>query len=342
MTSLMLEETRAAPERVRAMLAGDAGAYTALAEALRRAPPAFVVTIARGSSDHAAAYLASLMGIAAGRVTASLPPSLITRYGAPLAFEGAFVVALSQSGASPDLVRALEAARAGGAITAAIVNQPDSPLAAAAAHVLPQHAGPERSVAATKSVVATLAAAARLVGSWQQDETLLAALDRLPERLEAALACDWSPALDLLAEATSLYVVGRGPGLGIAEETALKLKETSGILAEALSAAEIQHGPKAVIGPGFPVLAYGLADPGGEDARGFALELARAGASVMLASPTAASGAGLHLPLPPPLHPLLDPIPALLAFYPLAEALARRRGRDPDRPPGLRKVTRTF
>ena len=338
----MLEETRSAPARVADMLAKDGDAYAALAAELRLREPGFVVTVARGSSDHAALYLASLVGILAGRVTASLPPSLVTRYQATLSFQGAFVVSLSQSGASPDIVRTLEAARAGGAITAAIVNQPDSPLARAAAHPLAQHAGPERSVAATKSVIATLVASARLVASWRDDRDLLAALSRLPERLEAALACDWSPALPVLEHAQSLYVVGRGPGLGIAAETALKLKETSGLLAEALSAAEIQHGPKAVIGPGFPVLAYGLADPGGEDARAFAADLAAVGAQVMVASSSPAGSDALHLPLPEPLHPLLDPIVALAAFYPLAEALARRRGRDPDRPPGLLKVTRTF
>ena len=121
--------------------------------------------------------------------------------------------------------------------------------------------------------------------------------------------------------------------VGVAAETALKLKETSGVLAEALSAAEIQHGPKAVIGPGFPILAYGLDDPGGQDSRAFATDLAGAGARVMVASHAPAVPDALHLPLPPPLHPLLDP---------LAEALARNRGRDPDRPPGLLKVTRTF
>lgn len=337
----MLQETSEAPERVRVMLERDATAYEALAAELRAREPAFVVTIARGSSDHAAAYLASLVGIVAGRVTASLPPSLVTRYGAKLAFEGAFVVALSQSGASPDIVRALEAARAGGAITAATVNQPGSPLAETAAHVLPPHAGPERSVAATKSVLTTLACAARLVGAWRGDDALLAALAQLPDRLDAALAVDWSPALPRLAGATRLYVVGRGPGLGIALESALKLKETSGVLAEALSAAEIRHGPKAVIHPGFPVLAYGLADPGGADARTFAAELVEAGAEVFLATPSTPPAGALHLPLPPPLHPLLDPIPALQAFYLMAEALALRRGRNPDRPPGLSKVTRT-
>lgn len=342
MTSLMLQETREAPEHLRAMLSADADAYAALGVELRRREPAFVVTIARGSSDHAAAYLASLVGILAGRVTASLPPSLITRYDARLAFAGAFAVALSQSGASPDLVQALEAASAGGALTAAIVNQEGSPLAAAAAHLLPQRAGPERSVAATKSVLATLACCARLVAAWRQDEALTNALATLPDRLDAALRCDWSAGLALLAEAGRLYVVARGPGLGTALETALKLKETSGLLAEALSAAEIRHGPKAVIVPGFPVLAYGLADPGGEDARGFAGELVAAGAKVLVAGAAPAPPGALHLPLPPPLHPLLDPIVALQAFYPLAEALARQRGRDPDRPAGLSKITRTL
>ena len=123
LTSLMLEETRAAPDRVAAMLDQDGDAYAALAAELRLRDPAFVVTVARGSSDHAALYLASLAGIVAGRITASLPPSLVTRYGAELGFERAFVVSLSQSGASPDIVRTLEAARAGGAVTAAIVNQ---------------------------------------------------------------------------------------------------------------------------------------------------------------------------------------------------------------------------
>lgn len=338
----MLEETRSTPQRVATMLAADGPVYADLAREIRRRDPDFVVTVARGSSDHAALYLASLAGIVTGRITASLPPSLVTRYGATLRFERSLVVAASQSGAGPDLLRTMEAARGGGALTVAIVNQPDSPLERAAEHFLSQHAGPERSVAATKSVIATMAVAARLVASWAEDRMLLEALDTLPERLEATLACDWSAALPVLGSASSLYVVGRGPGLGVAEETALKLKETSGLLAEALSAAEIQHGPKAVIGPGFPVLAYGLQDPGGRDALAFAGDLAVAGAQVMVASHDAPGAGLIHLPLPSPLHPLLDPIVALLAFYPLAEALARAHGRDPDRPPGLLKVTRTL
>lgn len=342
MTSLMLAEAREAPACVEAALREDAGLYASLGQRLRDRPPAFAATVARGSSDHAATYAGALFGIAAGRVTATLAPSLVTRYGAELAMAGALVLGLSQSGASPDLVVVMAAARAGGALTLAVVNTPSSRLAAAAEWELPQRAGPERAVAATKSFVMTTVAVARLVAAWTDDPVLEAALARLPERLATALDCDWSAALPLLSDpmAHGLYVVGRGVGLGTAQEAALKLKETSNLHAEAVSAAEVQHGPRAVIDGEFPVLVFGLSDPGGADARALAADLAGTGAPVLLASPDP-GGIGLHLPLPPPLHPLLDPIPAILAFYPFAEALARARGLDPDRPRGLRKVTET-
>jgi len=339
-TSLMLQETREAPARVAELLGHDEASYEALVEVLARRPPAFAATIARGSSDHAATYAASLLGIAAGLATASIPPSLITRYGVALDLRCALVLAISQSGASPDIVATLRAATAGGACSVAIVNAPDAPLASVAGHLLAQRAGPERSVAATKSFICSLACVARLIARWRSDAALASALERLPERLEAALRCDWSAALELLAPAGSLYVVGRGLGFGIVHEWALKLKETSGLHAEALSAVEVQHGPRAVIDEAFPVLALALDDPAGRDAAAFAAGLAARGHKVALAS--AAPVAGTHLPLPPPLHPLLDPIVAVQAFYPLAAQLAGARGLDPDRPRGLSKVTATI
>jgi glutamine---fructose-6-phosphate transaminase (isomerizing) len=338
--SQMLAEVREAPARVAAMLAQDQDAYATLTRALAARPPAFAATIARGSSDHAASYGAWLLALSAGLATASIPPSLVSRYAAQPRLEHALVLAVSQSGASPDIVRSLQAATATGAITTAIVNQPNSPLAAAARHTLPQNAGEERSVAATKSFILTCTALARLVATWQQDEALTQALHHLPERLEQAIATDWGPTVDLLKDATSLYVLGRGPTHAIAGEAALKLKETCYLHAEAFSSAEVQHGPKAVIDQTFPILALVTTDQGGTDTTAYAQEAAKAGITTITASP-APTAPGHHIHLPKPLHPWLDPIITITAFYPLAEALARARGHDPDKPRGLKKVTST-
>lgn len=342
MTSQMLLEARQCPDLVAEALNQDHDLYQALGAALRERAPSFVATVARGSSDHAASYGASLIGLLAGRVTASLSPSLVTRYDAGLHLAPAAVLAISQSGASPDLVRVMAAAGTAGAMRIAIVNAPDSKLAAEAGWVLPQRAGAERAVAATKSFIMTLVSLVRLIAAWTEDGALTETLKRLPGQFHAALACDWSAALPVLAPADrGAYVVGRGPGLAIASEAALKLKETANLHAEAVSAVEIQHGPRAVADAGFPLLAFGLDDAGGDDTRALASEFASAGVPVCLAA-SAPTGCGIHLPLPPPLHPLLDPIAAVLAFYPFAEALARMRGLDPDRPRGLRKVTETM
>ncbi len=347
--SLMLEEIWQAPGLVRAALDEDGGVYDGLGRALRRRPPGFVATIARGSSDHAALYAAGLIAIRAGRATASVQPSWITRYDAGIDLSAALVLAISQSGASPDLVEAVGAARQAGGLTVALVNETASDLAREAAWVLPQRAGPEKAVAATKSFILSLVAVARLVAAWTEDAALAGALAQLPDRLEAALGCDWSAGLDAFGSGAfdggafdgGAFVVARGPALAIAHEAALKLKETCTIHAEAMSAAEIRHGPFAVLGEGFPVLGFALDDAGGADTHALAGPMTAAGARVLMAS-ARGSEAGLQLALPPSLHPLLDPIVAITAFYPFAEALARRRGLDPDRPRHLRKVTRTL
>ena len=183
--SLMLEESLEAPERVAGQLARDADLYAALGERLRRAPPPGALTIARGSSDNAAAYGAYLLTLLAGLPVASLPPSLVTLERARLAVDGHLALAVSQSGRSPDIVACLEAARQAGAVAVAVVNDPASPLADAADTVLPQHAGPERSVAATKSFITSLTAIARLAVAWRPDPALAADLERLPDRLRA-------------------------------------------------------------------------------------------------------------------------------------------------------------
>jgi len=343
MPSIMLQEIGAIPQVVAAALTEDHALYAEIGRTLRERRPPFAATVARGSSDHAASYAASLFGIRVGLATASLSPSLVTRYGARLSLPGALVLAVSQSGASPDLVDVLAMARHGGALTVALVNALDSPLARQAEWVLPQRAGLERAVAATKTFVLTLLGIARLVAAWTEDAALTSALALLPDRLEASRQCDWSAARETLdgANEAGTFVLARGPALAMAQEAALKLKETSYLHAEALSSAEIRHGPRAVIDRRFPVLGFALSDAGGDDTRALCTELANAGAPVLLASHTPPP-AGIHLPLPPPLHPLLDPVVAVTAFYPFAEALARTRGLDPDRPRSLQKVTRTI
>jgi glutamine---fructose-6-phosphate transaminase (isomerizing) len=342
MPSIMRREINAIPQAVAAALTEDHALYAEIGSILRERHPPFAATVARGSSDHAASYAASLLGIRVGLATASLSPSLVTRYGARLALSGALVLAVSQSGASPDLVEVLAMARQCGALTVALVNALDSPLARQAECVVPQRAGPEQAVAATKSFVLSLLGVARLVATWTEDATLTSALALLPDRLEAALRSDWSVVPETLhgASEAGTFVLARGPTLAVAQEAALKLKETSYLHAEALSSAEIRHGPRAVIDRRFPVLGFALSDAGGDDTRALCVELANAGAPVLLAS-HAPPPAGTHLPLPPPLHPLLDPVVAVTAFYPCAEALAHTRGLDPDRPRSLQKVTRT-
>lgn len=336
--SRMRDEAGAAAEVVARQLAQDAATYAALGQSLRAAPPRSLLTLARGSSDHAAHYAAYLVMARLGRLVTSLPMSLVTLYGARLDTEGLVSLAFSQSGQSPDLVEPTREFAARGATTLAFANDVHSALAQAARWVLPLHAGVEHSVAATKSFVAQLSAGARLVAAWQADAALLAALEALPRTLDAA----WSQgpawcgaALPVLQDADRLYVIGRGTGLAVALEAALKLKEVCGLQAEALSGAELRHGPLALIEPGYPVLVFAPRGPAQAGLLALAAELHEGGAQVLLAAP------GGPLPLEVTAEPDLDPVAAILPFYAMAEALARARGRDPDRPPRLSKVTRT-
>jgi glucosamine--fructose-6-phosphate aminotransferase (isomerizing) len=336
----MLDEARAAPACVAAQLAGDTERYAALAAQLRAAPPAGgTVTIARGSSDHAASYFAYLVMARHGRLVTSLPMSLVTLYGAPLATRGTLAVGFSQSGRSPDLVEPVKVFRHGGAATVALVNDTASPLAEAAEWVLPLYAGPERSVAATKSFICALSAGARLAAQWHHDQPLLAALPALPDALAAACTLDWSAGIDMLAEAERMMVIGRGTGLGIAQEAALKFKETCGIQAEVFSSAEVQHGPMALVEAGYPLLVFAPRGPAQAGLLALAGQMRDRGARVLLAAP--ADIAARQLTLATTGTEDLDPIAAVQSFYLLVEAVARARGRDPDRPPHLDKVTRT-
>jgi glutamine---fructose-6-phosphate transaminase (isomerizing) len=334
----MLEETREAARVVAGQLA-DTRAVEALARECAAQPPQLALTVARGSSDHAATYFATLAMSRLGLPVASLPTSIVTLQRAPLRVTGQLVLAFSQSGRSPDLVNTMTTLRESGARTVAAVNVVPSPLAEACEQVLPLGAGPEVSVAATKSYVAMLSVAAQLVAFWQGDEALRVALGGLPAALEQAAQLDWSVAVERLRETERMIVIGRGLGLAIAEEAALKLKETSGIQAEAYSSAEVRHGPMELIDAGYPLLVFALPGPEQQDLLGFAADMRARGAEVLVAAPPGTPGANLPLVATP--HAALDPIAAIVSFYVMAAGLAEARGRNPDVPRHLKKVTET-
>jgi glucosamine--fructose-6-phosphate aminotransferase (isomerizing) len=338
--SLMLREAAEAPAVVARLLAANHAACHELGARLRAKPPRFVVTCARGSSDSAATYAKYLIEIAMRTVVASVGPSVASIYGARPRMSEALFLAVSQSGRSPDLLTLAEAARADGALTVALVNETSSPLAERCEIVLPLHAAPEKSVAATKSYIASLAGILQLVAAWSGEARLAEAVEQLPDDLAAALVSDWRIALPALANIESLYVAGRGPGFAAALEAAIKLKETCGVHAEAQSAAELLHGPMTLAGPKFPVLLFSQRDAALPSLVDLARVLVSRGVPVLAAGPVAGEGT-LPLPSAGNLHPFAEPIALAQSFYPLAEALARARGRDPDRPPHLSKVTET-
>jgi len=340
----MFREAAEAAHGVAVQLKANRLILDRLGERLRRSPPRAVLTCARGSSDHAATYARYLIETRLGVVTASASPSVSSVYGIQTDLTDVLFLAISQSGRSPDLLAAAEAARSGGALVVAMVNAEASPLAALAEVVVPLRAGPELGVAATKSYIAALTAAAQLTACWTRDAELLAALDALPGGLERAWGLDWTPAAARLRDARSLYVIGRGLGFAIAQEAALKLKETCGLHAEAFSAAELRHGPMALVEAHFPVLVLSVNDDTQAGIGELLDALLDRRADVIAAGPARPTQPGAPALMLPSLsaHPALEPVLLIQSFYRLADRLARLRGRDPDRPPHLSKVTQTL
>jgi len=336
---MMLKEALSAAECVALQLASDKDRYADLGRKLRSTSFSTALTIARGSSDHASAYAAYLIMARLGRVVASLPMSLVTLNKSPLMTRDTLAISISQSGQSPDVVEPIRYFRDGGATTIALVNDIDSPLAHAAEWAMPLHAGKEQSVAATKSFITSLVAGARLVAQWQNDPELLAGLEALPESLALAGQEDWSSAIDVLAPAKNIMVVGRGISFPIALEAGLKFKETSALQAEAFSGAEIKHGPMALIEEGYPLMIFATRGPTQASLLQLAEEMRGRGARVILAAPADVSTRDLTLPTAA--TPDLDPIVAIQAFYVMAAKLSAARGMDPDRPRHLSKVTKT-
>jgi glutamine---fructose-6-phosphate transaminase (isomerizing) len=335
----MFAEAAETTEVVRRQIKANAALMRELGERLRACPPAGVATIARGSSDHAATFAKYLIETRARVLTTSAAPSVASIYVSAPKLTGMLALTISQSGKSPDIVAATRSARSAGAFSLVMVNAEASPLSEEADVTVPLHAGPERSVAATKSYVASLSALVQLVAEWVEDEELLQAINGTPELLSQAWESDWSALVEGLADARGLYVIGRGPGLGIAQEAALKFKETCGVHAEAFSAAEVRHGPMALVGPDFPTLVFRQGDESGAGIDELVRDVVARDGRVFLAGGEAEGAVSLPVPSA---HPLIEPMLQILAFYRAATRLALERGFDPDRPPHLAKVTETL
>jgi glucosamine--fructose-6-phosphate aminotransferase (isomerizing) len=337
--SWMSREIEATPEIIEGQQWALAQQLDDLLARLRRHPPAVVLTCARGSSAHAATFGKHLIERYLGLPVAAAAPSIASVYRQQLHLRNQLVVAISQSGKSDDLIAFAKHARAAGALTVAVTNDGEAPLAAECDIVLPIGAGPERSVAATKTFVATATVLLRLIAAWSGKATLGKGLRYLPQRLAAAASLDWRPAADTLAGKANLAIIGRGPTLAIAREAALKLKEVCNLHTEAFSGAEFRHGPIALVRPNYPILMFMPTDEAATGMRKLADDLTQIGAAVLAAD--AGRAAPTCLSVLPPNQPEADALCLVQSFYAMTVTLAERLGIDADRPRNLRKVTRT-
>ena len=336
----MRREILEIPNAVETLLGAGDGAIREAAAALRDKDPEFIISAARGSSDHAALYFKYASELVAGIPVASIGPSIASIYDRKLKLARAASLAISQSGKCPDIVRLAEMAASQGALSLSLTNTTDRDLAQVSEHTLPLYAGIETSVAATKTFVNSVVSAIWLLAEWQQDADLLEAIHSLPKALEEATKIDWGTLAQEIADNHSLFCLGRGPALAISHEAALKFKETCQLHAESHSSAEVLHGPVSIVDRGFSVLAFAAHDAAESSVVAVADALVAKGARVFITSDRA--DAAQILPVARTGHPLTDPISIIVSFYAMVEQVARARGMNPDAPPHLKKVTETI
>ncbi|WP_170360448.1 SIS domain-containing protein [Ruegeria arenilitoris] len=337
-SSKMRQEVLEIPDAVDRLLSQGAANIQDAARRVKEADPRFLITVARGSSDHACAYLKYAAELLLNLPVASVGPSVSSIYGSDLRAAGAVCLSVSQSGQSPDIVGMTRTLKSSGGVTVAITNNTASRLAEVTDAVLPLHAGPELSVAATKTLVTSLVAGLWLLAEIKGDGDLTAAIRSLPGHLGQAAQCDWSAAADAIT-GRSLFTLGRGPSFAMSNEAALKIKETCQIHAESYSAAEVLHGPVSIVEQGFPAIVFAAADAAEQTTAEAADALAGKGAAVFAATDKVTKAHSL--PVTRTDHWLTDPIATITSFYSMVEAVAQARGIDPDTPRHLRKVTET-
>ena len=335
----MRREVLEIPAAVDRLLSNQSRAVTRAANALQERDPSFLVSVARGSSDHVATYLKYASELLTGTPIASVGPSIASVYKRKLNLAGAACLSVSQSGKSPDIVQMAKMAREGGALSIAMTNDPGSPLAQVSDHTLNLHAGPEISVAATKTFVNSAVAGIWLLAEWAEDDALRNAIRNLPTALEKAVRNDWPEVRQALSGRGSIFCLGRGTTNAISNEAALKFKETCQIHAESYSSAEVLHGPVSIVDGGFPVIALGAKDEAETALAAVADEIAAKGATVFATSDKVQKATSL--PAVRTGHALTDPIALIASFYAMVEQTAASRGINPDTPRHLKKVTDT-
>lgn len=335
----MRREVLEIPDAVARLLSNQSAQVETAARALRDRDPSFIVSVARGSSDHVATYLKYASELLTGTPIASVGPSIASIYKRDLNLSGSACLSVSQSGKSPDIVEMAQMARRCGALSIAMTNDPSSPLAEASDHTLYLDAGPELSVAATKTFVNSAVIGIWLLAEWAEDDDLRRAIHALPAQLSQAVALDWPEARDALGSRNSIFCLGRGPTYAISNEAALKFKETCQIHAESYSSAEVLHGPVSIVDAGFPVVALASRDVAEPALAAVADEIASKGAKVFATSDQVEAAAQLRAVRTD--HPLTDPIALIASFYAMVERVAAARGINPDAPRHLKKVTET-
>ncbi len=337
------------PDALRRQLAAPSPGLEALAARLRTDSVDSVVIAARGTSDHAAIYAQYVLGVRNGLSVGLATPSIVSLYGAEPRVARSLVVGISQSGASPDIVGIVAAARGQGAPTLAITNDPASALAREAEHVLDLAAGPELAIAATKTYTTSLLAIARLSLALDPDPGAVEALAALPAAVEAALVLEQTVgriATALAAEGGGFdrcVIVGRGFEYATAREWALKLKELARVFADPYSSADFRHGPIALVQSGIPVLVLAPAGAAAEGQLELLRDLRERGVETVVASDDEAALAlgRWSIPLPAAVPEWLRPIVSIVPAQLFAYHATRARGLDPDAPRYISKVTRT-
>lgn len=344
-TSVLLKEILEQPAALQRLIDAESSNIRKAAAAIRKRAPRFVVMAARGTSDNAARYGQYLFGAHNRLPVALATPSLYTLYQTPPHLADALVLAISQSGQSPDICAVVEEGRRQGALTVAVTNDPASPLATLAEYGIDLQAGPERSIAATKTYTASLLALAMLSTALSKDQEQLQALQALPGSVHETLQQSDSiiSAARAYRQTEACVVLGRGYNYATAFEIALKLKELTYILAEPYSTADFKHGPVALVQNDFLVLAIVPDGKPADELTDFLGELKQRGPRLVVVSPRlkTLSLGSTGIPLPKDIPEWLSPIVAVTPGQLFAFGLARAKGLDPDQPRGLHKVTLT-